>query len=99
MAQRVAFAILEDFEAHQAAILPDLRKYKMSLYLRLVSRLLPVPADVGLPDFADFDDDELAIRIADLRDALDCIEKGEGTLFDLEGVLVSEFTPEALPAP
>ena len=90
VAQRVAIAILDDFEAHQNRLLNILRENNLELYVRLLSRLLPRSADVGLPDYADFSQDELADRIEDIRLALEFVEKGEGTLLDVEGVLVGE---------
>jgi hypothetical protein len=91
VSQRVALAILEDFEAHQTEILPDLRKYRMPLYLRLVSRLLPASTDVGLADYSGMSDEALAEKITEMRSALDWLSEGQGTLLDLEAVLVGEL--------
>lgn len=99
VAQRVAMAVLEDFEAHQHEIIPDLRTQRTPLYLRLVSSLLPKAADVGLTDYADLSDEALADRIEEVRLALDCIEQGAGTLLDVEAVLVGESEAVALGAP
>jgi hypothetical protein len=89
VSQRVALAILEDFEAHQKEVIPRLREFNIGLYLRLVSRLLPSSLEVGFADYG-LSDDDLADKIEDLRLALDFVERGDGTLLDLEAVLVGE---------
>jgi hypothetical protein len=89
VSQRVALAILEDFEAHQEQVIPRLREFNIGLYLRLVSRLLPSSLEVGFADYG-LSDDDLADKIEDLRLALDFVERGDGTLLDLEAVLVGE---------
>ncbi|HEY3814689.1 MAG TPA: hypothetical protein VGL66_15825 [Caulobacteraceae bacterium] len=98
VSQRVAIAILKDFEAHQGELIPRLRNFNMTLYLRLVSNLLPRSGDVGLADY-DLSDGDLADKIEDLRLALDFVERGEGTLLDLEAVLVGEAEMVADPRP
>ena len=86
----MATAILQDFEDNQDQLLADLRTYKMTIYTRLVTHLLPKSVEIGLPDYADFSDAEVADKIEDLRLALDIVANGEGTLHDVESVLTGE---------
>ena len=90
LSKRVARAILRDFEANQADLLPRLRRWFVPNYVQLVSRLLPRPVEVGGPEIDSLDEVEIARLIGDARAALDSIEAGQGSLADLEAALLGE---------
>jgi hypothetical protein len=90
VSRRLVLAILEDFEAHQEDVYECLRRQFMPVYARLVWGLLPKSADYALPDFSDFSELQKARRVNEVRDALDRVQFGEGTLLDLEAVLLNE---------
>ena len=95
VSKRVARAILADFEAHQAELLPRLRRWFLPQYLALVARLMPRPMEEGGVELDALSEAEAAKLITDARAALDRIEAGEGTLADLEAALLGEGASEA----
>jgi hypothetical protein len=66
LSKRVARALLRDFEANQAELLPRLRQWFLPEYLRLIGRLLPRQQEAGGPELDDLDEAESP---ADRRDA------------------------------
>jgi hypothetical protein len=90
VSKRVARAILRDFEAHQDALLPLLRRWHMPQYLALVARLLPRVNESGGVEIDALDDVETARVIAEVRAALDRVEDGQGGLEELESALLGE---------
>lgn len=90
LSKRVARAVLRDFEANQADLLPKLRRWFMPQYLQLVARLLPRTSEEGGPELDGLDEAEAARLIADARAALALIDAGQGSLADLEAALLGE---------
>jgi hypothetical protein len=90
--RRAARAILKDFEAHQAELLPRLGEWFVPQYVQLVARLLPRQTDAGELALDGVDERELAAVIAEARAALDRIESGGGSLADLEAALAGDAT-------
>ena len=89
VSKRVARAILRDFEANQAELLPRMRDWFLPQYLSLVGRLLPRAAeDGGSPELDGLREAEAARLIADARAALARIDAGEGSLAELEAALL-----------
>ena len=95
VSRRIVTGILQDFEGRQDAILSYLRGYKLETYLDLVWKLLPKSAiDVASMDPMDYTPEERAAVIGRVRRALDRAETGEGSLAEVEQLLLGE--PEAL---
>ena len=93
VSSRLTLAILEHFDARHDEILDRLQAAWLPAYVRLMSSLLPRSADYALPDFSDFSDLEKARRVNEVRDTLDRVQYGEGTLLDLEAVLLGDRGP------
>ena len=90
VSKRVARAILADFEAHQAELLPRLRHWFLPQYLSLVARLMPRLEETGAVELDALSEADTARLIAGARAALDRIEAGEASLCDLEAALLGE---------
>ena len=91
VSKRVARAILRDFEANQAELLPRMRDWFLPQYLSLVGRLLPRATEEGGGAELDaLSEAEAARLIADARAALARIDAGEGSLAELEAALLGE---------
>ena len=91
VSKRVARAILRDFEANQAELLPRMRDWFLPQYLSLVGRLLPRATEEGGGAELDaLSETEAARLIADARAALARIDAGEGSLAELEAALLGE---------
>jgi hypothetical protein len=91
VSKRVARAILRDFEANQAELLPRMRDWFLPQYVALVGRLLPRPVeDGGAPELDALSEAEMARLLADARAAMARIDAGQGTLADLEAALLGE---------
>ena len=90
---RVAVAILEDFETHQDEIFERLRRSWLPVYVRLASSLLPRSVEMSLPDLSACSQEEVAGKVLAVREVLHLIESGQGTLLDLEAVLLGETDP------
>ena len=95
VSRRIVTGILQDFESRQDAILSHLRGYKLDTDLDLVWKLLPKSAiEVSTRDPIDYTPEEAALVIARVRRALDRAETGEGSLAEVEQLLLGE--PEAI---
>ncbi|MFI4934781.1 MAG: hypothetical protein ACHP7N_09205 [Caulobacterales bacterium] len=88
--QRIAMAILSDFEEHQADMLRRLRVGYMPQYVRLLAHLLPHRLELGLPEAEDYSEGQVASVVAQARAILDRIETGAGSLIELEAVVLGE---------
>ena len=95
VSRRVARALLADFEANQATLLPRLRRWFLPQYLHAVSRLLPRDGKADGPELEALDATEVARLVADARAALDRIEAGEAGLGELEAALLGEAPARA----
>ena len=90
VSKRVARAILRDFEANQAELLPRMREWFLPLYVSLVGRLLPRVQYCEAAELDDLSEIEAARLIADAREALARIDAGEASLAELEAALLGE---------
>ena len=88
VSRRVARAILADFEANQAELLPRLRRWFLPQYLMLVRALLPRAGEDGAPSLDQLGEAEAAALLAEARAALARIDAGEASLADLEAALL-----------
>jgi len=96
-AHRVALAILDDFEANQEDVLSRLRRAWLPAYAKLVQHLLPRQIELDGPNLEAYGDGEIAAVIAQTRAALERIETGQGSLLELESVLLSVGPADAAP--
>ncbi|HEY3800442.1 MAG TPA: hypothetical protein VGL58_18985 [Caulobacteraceae bacterium] len=89
--KRVARAILHDFEAHQAELLPRLRRWFLPQYVALVARLMPRVTEEGGVEIDALSEVETARLVSELRAALDRMDAGGGSLAELESALLGEL--------
>jgi hypothetical protein len=90
VSKRVARAILRDFEAHQAELLPRMRRWFLPQYLALVAKLMPRVAEDGGVEIDELGEVEAGRLIEDLRAAMARVEAGAGSLAELEAALLGE---------
>ena len=87
--------VLINLQGNGYGVFSYLRGYKLETYLDLVWKLLPKSAiDVASMDPMDYTPEERAAVIGRVRRALDRAESGEGSLAEVEQLLLGE--PEAL---
>lgn len=88
---RVARNILRHFESNQDTILKQLStgmcEYR-ALYVRLLCHLLPKAGEMESFDVGEYQGEEAWDVLCDAKDAIARIERGEGTLGDLEAALL-----------
>ena len=90
VSKRVALGLLADFEAHQDEVLARLRHWFLPQYVAMIARLLPRQTEAGGAELEALAPAEEARLIEAARVAFARIERGEGTLADLERALMGD---------
>jgi hypothetical protein len=95
---RLAMALLDDFNANEAANIERLRRWFFPQYVQLMGRFLPREAGGARPDFEGYSAEETVRVTAAARAALERIERGEAGLDALLAALERDPATEAAAA-
>jgi hypothetical protein len=80
MTNRLAEALLDDFSTFEADNIERLRRYYFEDYVRLMARFLPRVVEPPRIDFSGYGPAETTVVAAEVRLALEAVERGEAGL-------------------
>jgi hypothetical protein len=99
LTNQLALALLDDFTVFEADNIERLRRHYFEDYVRLMARFLPRVVEAPRLDFSGYGPVETAAVAAEVRLALEAVERGEAGLDAVHAALEREPAVAAVPSP